>query len=158
MKSKFLGGSKSLLILPGKCSPETFLRKCSSKGPNICRETFFATNFASAKIRISREFSLCGSSSLNPWVQKFYHIVKCKSQSFLQVLQKQISENHRVRKSLMSVMLLPATLGLEMAAPILWALGIFRFLLLEKPHAHKIPPFGGGGVGVAWKGLGEERK
>ena len=33
-----------------------------------------------------------------------------------------------------------------MAAPILWAPGIFWFFLLETPHAHKIPPFGGGGV------------
>ena len=34
-----------------------------------------------------------------------------------------------------------------MAAPILWAPGIFWFFLLENPHAHKIPPFrGGGGV------------
>ena len=35
-----------------------------------------------------------------------------------------------------------------MAAPILWAPGIFLgFFLLKNPHAHKIPPFrGGGGV------------
>ena len=34
-----------------------------------------------------------------------------------------------------------------MAAPILWAPGIFWFFLLANPHAHKIPPFrGGGGV------------
>ena len=32
-----------------------------------------------------------------------------------------------------------------MAAPILWAPGIFGFFLLENPHAHKIPPFRGGG-------------
>ena len=31
-----------------------------------------------------------------------------------------------------------------MAAPILWAPGIFWFFLLENPHAHKIPPFRGG--------------
>ena len=34
-----------------------------------------------------------------------------------------------------------------MAAPILWAPGIFWFFLLENPHAHKIPPFRGGGGG-----------
>ena len=33
-----------------------------------------------------------------------------------------------------------------MAAPILWAPGIFWFFLLENPHAHKIPPF----RGVCW--------
>ena len=31
-----------------------------------------------------------------------------------------------------------------MAAPILWAPGIFWFFLLEKPDAPKIPPFSGG--------------
>ena len=30
-----------------------------------------------------------------------------------------------------------------MAAPILWAPGIFWFFLLENPHAHNIPPLGG---------------
>ena len=50
----------------------------------------------------------------------------------------------------------PAILGPEMAAPILWAPGLFWFFLLENPHAHKIPPFGGGGggVGVLLKGGG----
>ena len=38
----------------------------------------------------------------------------------------------------------PALLGLEMAAPILWAPGIFGLILLETPHAHKIPRLGGG--------------
>ena len=38
-------------------------------------------------------------------------------------------------------------LGPEMAAPILWAPGIFWFFLQENPHAHKIPPFRGGGSG-----------
>ena len=38
-------------------------------------------------------------------------------------------------------------LGPEMAAPILWAPGIFWFFLLENPHAPKIPPFRGGGSG-----------
>ena len=40
-----------------------------------------------------------------------------------------------------------------MAAPILWAPGIFGFFLLENPHAHKIPPFGGGSW-FFWKGGG----
>ena len=31
-----------------------------------------------------------------------------------------------------------------MAAPILWAPGIFWFFLLKNPHAHKIPPLRGG--------------
>ena len=40
-----------------------------------------------------------------------------------------------------------------MAAPILWAPDIFWFFLLENPHAHKIPPFrGGGGFWVFLKG------
>ena len=47
-------------------------------------------------------------------------------------------------------------LGPEMAAPILWAPGISGFFLLEKfnPHAHKIPPFRGGGSWFFWKGGG----
>ena len=53
------------------------------------------------------------------------------------------------RKSPMSVNFPPAILGLEMAAPILWAPGIFWFFLLEKPHAHEIPRFRGGG-GAPW--------
>ena len=49
----------------------------------------------------------------------------------------------------MSVICPPAILGLEMAAPLLWAPGIFWFFLLEKPHAHKISPFKGrGGSGL----------
>ena len=52
-----------------------------------------------------------------------------------------------IRKSVVSIKFPPVILGAEMAAPILWAPGIFWFFLLEKPHAHKIPPFrGGGGV------------
>ena len=43
----------------------------------------------------------------------------------------------------MSIKFPPAILGPEMAAPILWAPGIFWFFLLENPHAHKIPPFRG---------------
>ena len=45
----------------------------------------------------------------------------------------------------MSMKFPPVTLGPEMAVPILWAPGIFWFFLLENPHAHKIPPFRGGG-------------
>ena len=62
-----------------------------------------------------------------------------------------------IRKSVMSIKVLPAILGLEMAAPILWAPGIFWFFLLDNPRAHKIPPFRGGGVlgflgrGGGWK-------
>ena len=57
------------------------------------------------------------------------------------------------RKSLMSVKFLPVILGPEMAAPILWAPGIFWFFLLENPHAHKILVLGGGrGRGFFWKG------
>ena len=41
-------------------------------------------------------------------------------------------------KSLMSVTFLPAVLGLEMAAPILCAPGIFWHFLLANIHAHKI--------------------
>ena len=48
---------------------------------------------------------------------------------------------HFFRKSVMPIKFPPAILGPEMAAPILWAPGIFWFFLLENPHAHKIPPF-----------------
>ena len=44
----------------------------------------------------------------------------------------------------MSIIFLPAILGPEMAAPILWAPGIFWFFLQENPHARKIPRFLGG--------------
>ena len=47
----------------------------------------------------------------------------------------------------------PVTLGPEMAAPILWAPGIFWFFLLENPHAHKIPPFKGGVLGFLEGGV-----
>ena len=50
-----------------------------------------------------------------------------------------------IGKNVMSIKFLPVILGPETAAPILWAPGIFWFFLLENPHAHKIPPFGGGG-------------
>ena len=41
-----------------------------------------------------------------------------------------------------------------MAAPILWAPGIFRFFLLENPHAHKISPFRGGRGVLGFVGRG----
>ena len=52
----------------------------------------------------------------------------------------------------MSIKFPPAILGPEMAAPILWAPGIFWFFLLENPHAHKIPPFRGGCWGFLGRG------
>ena len=59
------------------------------------------------------------------------------------------------RKSVMSIKFPPVILGPEMAAPILWAPGIFGFFLLENPHAHKNSPFRGGGwvflEGAGWK-------
>ena len=59
------------------------------------------------------------------------------------------------RKSAVSIKFPPVILGPEMAAPILWAPGIFWFFLLENPHAHKIPPFRGGGVlGFSRRGAG----
>ena len=54
----------------------------------------------------------------------------------------------------MSIKFPPAILGPEMAAPILWAPGIFAFFLQENPHAHKIPPFRGGVVGFFGRGGG----
>ena len=57
---------------------------------------------------------------------------------------KKSERNARFGKILMSVIFPSAILGPEMAAPILWAPGIFWFFLLENPHAHKIPPFRGG--------------
>ena len=48
---------------------------------------------------------------------------------------------HYSEKNVMSIKFLSAILGPEMAAPILWAPGIFGFFLLENPHAHKIPSF-----------------
>ena len=47
----------------------------------------------------------------------------------------------------MYMIFLPAILGLEMAAPILWAPGIFWFFLLDNPHAHKFLVLGGGVLG-----------
>ena len=48
-------------------------------------------------------------------------------------------------KNLMPVTFPPAILGPEMAAPILWAPGIFGFFLLENPMPIKFLFFGGGG-------------
>ena len=45
----------------------------------------------------------------------------------------------------MSVKLVSAILGPEMAAPILWAARISVFSLQENLHVHKIPRFMGGG-------------
>ena len=39
----------------------------------------------------------------------------------------------------MSIIFPPVILGPEMAAPILWAPGIFCSFCWENPHAHKIP-------------------
>ena len=58
------------------------------------------------------------------------------------------------KKNVMSIESPPAILGPEMAAPILWAPGIFWFFLLENPHAHKIPPFRGGVLGFLFMGRG----
>ena len=44
--------------------------------------------------------------------------------------------------------MLPAILGPEMAAPILWKPGIFAFFLQENPYAHTILRFRGGGIWV----------
>ena len=52
----------------------------------------------------------------------------------------------------MSVKFPPVILGPELAAPILWAPGIFWLFLLENPHAHKIPRLRGGGAWVCGGG------
>ena len=63
------------------------------------------------------------------------------------------SQKHAMfRKSVVSIKFLPVILGPEMAAPILWAPGIFGLFLLENPHAHKIPPFRGGVLGFFRRG------
>ena len=55
----------------------------------------------------------------------------------------------------MSVQFLPAILGPEMAAPILWAPGKCA-LSAGKTHIHKIPRFKGGGgiLGLIFGGAG----
>ena len=54
----------------------------------------------------------------------------------------------------MSVIFPLATLGPEMAAPILWAPGIYWLFLLGNPHLKKIVVLGG--FWVFWKGGGVE--
>ena len=55
---------------------------------------------------------------------------------------------------MVSIKFPPVILGPKLAAPILWAPGIFWFFLLENPHAHKIPPFRGGVLGFLEGGGG----
>ena len=55
---------------------------------------------------------------------------------------------------MMSIKFPPVILGPEMAAPFLWAPGIYWFFLLENPRAHKIPPFRGGWWGFLEGGGG----
>ena len=58
-----------------------------------------------------------------------------------------------VRKILVSVKILSAILGPEMAAPILWTPKISVFFLQENLHVHKISRFRrGGGVFWVWGG------
>ena len=69
--------------------------------------------------------------------------------------QKPLLGRPNFRKSLMSVDFLPATLGPEMAAPILWAPGIFWFYLQEKASTPiKFLVLGGGGILGSWVFLG----
>ena len=63
------------------------------------------------------------------------------------------SEKSSIRTIVASIIFPPAILGPEMAAPILWAPGIFWFFLLENPHAHKFLVLGGGG-GSGFSGRG----
>ena len=56
------------------------------------------------------------------------------------------------RKSLMSVIFPPANLGPQLAAPILWAPGIYWCFLLENSHAQQIPRSRGGGSWVFLEG------
>ena len=55
-----------------------------------------------------------------------------------------------LRKILVSVKILSAILGPEMAAPILRAPRISVFFLQKNLHVHKIPRFRGGGVFWVW--------
>ena len=74
--------------------------------------------------------------------------------SYTTSTQARSPEHFFLRKSVVSIKFLPVILGSEMAAPILWVPGIFWFFLLEIPHAHKIPPFrGGGGSGFLFEGV-----
>ena len=59
---------------------------------------------------------------------------------------KVLSNPPKPEKSSCESIFLPAILGPEMAAPIVWAPGILAFVLQENRHAHKIPRFRGGGV------------
>ena len=56
----------------------------------------------------------------------------------------------------MSMKFPPAILGPEMAAPVLWAPGIFGSFCWKTPMPIKFPPFRGGGRGFFWKGGGVE--
>ena len=59
-----------------------------------------------------------------------------------------------IRKSVMSIKFPPVILGPEMAAPILWAPGIFGFFLVEMPIKFLLLG-GGGGSWFFWKGAVE---
>ena len=61
-----------------------------------------------------------------------------------------------LRKTLVSIKLLSAILGPEMAAPILWTPGKNAFFLQEKPMSIKFLVLGGGYFGF-WGGRGECR-
>ena len=52
----------------------------------------------------------------------------------------------------MPVKVVSASLGPEMASPILWAPGISAFFLQENLHVHKIPRLGGGCFGFGGGG------
>ena len=77
------------------------------------------------------------------WVGPYWALVECHLYVTAPKIQK---------KNLVSIIFRPVVLGPEMAAPILWVPGILVFFLLEKPHAHKIPPFRGGVVAILEKG------
>ena len=56
-------GEILLILLPQE------IIKCSSKGPKICRETFFARNFASTKLESHDNFR---SAGLLPWLLRHF--------------------------------------------------------------------------------------
>ena len=58
-----------------------------------------------------------------------------------------------IRKSLMPVIFPPAILRPEMAAPILWAPGIFSSFCRKTPMPIKLLVLGGGGVGFEGGGV-----